>query len=576
MDDLRQPVNAPTVACPQCSNPLVIAVGMADTSCACGFSGSTAYLQEADYLRRGIPAWNQRLAELDRMIAAGQRPPAGEYAPVHHGPAAYQIILAVGGFLIVAGIAAFSVIIESAWAIPIQLALVVATGYATVKLRTRMSATASALALAAAGAWWFFLFWLSMAFSDGDWWRPDGWFPTTALAATAVVLLSAARTSKVAVWTYLGLVSAAMTPVVGSIWLVTTLNDATSINHGLSNALVSAPLTVIGILAFQRRIRIYERAHVGQIIVAAIAVGTSIVYALSSIQFAPAWSACLAWSVHLAVAAGLLASSSRTRVIAGFVAPFALAASAGLTFLTVWGSVALFGVGVVAFTFLRRSAVANLGSGAIAYLSWLVVANIAWADLTEDQRSWLTIAVSAVTAISLVYIALADQVAWLVLPAWPITLVTLGMSLDLANAESLEQFTLPFAVLTLGLGLVARSIRDDLPSAAWLAPAAFVGLLPSSFASLGSSPGTRFWLVLAATVLMLVVGTFMNYGGLLLTGTVCAVIIAFQPLSDPQSSIPKWVSFAAAGAVLVLIGARFEVLRASIKGDKGREATALR
>ncbi|NDB18369.1 MAG: hypothetical protein EB027_03785 [Actinobacteria bacterium] len=228
------------------------------------------------------------------------------------------------------------------------------------------------------------------------------------------------------------------------------------------------------------------------------------------------------------------------------------------------------------FTFLRRSAVANIASGAIAYLAWLVIANIAWADTTEDQRSWMTIAVSAVTAIALIYVALADQVPWLVLPAWPITLVTMGMSLDLADAQSLEQFTLPFAVLTLGLGLVARSIRAELPSAVWLAPAALVGLLPSSFASLGSSPGTRFWLVLGATVLMLVVGTFMNYGGLLLTGTVCSVIVAFQPLSDPQSSIPKWVSFAAAGAVLVLVGARFEVLRASIAGDKGREVTALR
>lgn len=576
MDDLRQPISTPTIACPTCGTALALAIGHADTSCSCGFSGSTVYLQEADYLRRGIPAWTQRLADLDRMIAAGQRPPAGEYAPVHHGPAAYQIILAVGGFLIVAGIAAFSVIIESAWAIPIQLGLVAATGYATVKLRTRMSATASALALAAAGAWWFFLFWLSMAFSDGDWWRPDGWFPTSALAATALVLLTAARASKVAVWTYLGLVSAAMTPVVGSIWAVTTVNNATTINHGLSNALVAIPLSVIGILALQRRIRFFPQGHIGQILIAGIGLGATIVYALASVQFAPAWSACVAWSAHLAVGSALLASHPGTRIAAGFVTPFAAAAAAGFTFLTLWGSVALLVVALVAMTAYRTRRGSNRFAAGIAYLAWLIVANIGWADITEDQRTWMTVIASAATACVLVYTTIADRVAWLTIPAWPIALVAIGSSVDLAGGEALEQHTLPFAVATLGLGLVARSIRRELPSVLWLGPAALVGLLPSSFASLGTSPGTRFWLVLAATVLMLVIGTLMNYGGLLLTGTVCSVIVAFQPLSDPQSSIPKWVSFAAAGAVLVLVGARFEVLRASIAGDKGREAVALR
>lgn len=576
MDDLRQPMSTPTIACPRCGASLALAVGAPDTSCACGFSGSTAYLQEADYLRRGIPGWTQRLADLDHMIATGQRPPAGEYAPVHHGPAAYQIILAVGGFLIVAGIAAFSVIIESAWAIPIQLGLVAATGYATVRLRTRMSATASALALAAAGAWWFFLYWLSMAFSDGDWWRPDGWFPTTALASTAIVLLASARNSRVAVWNYLGLLSAGLTPVAGSIWLVTWLNGATSINPGLSNALVSVPLTVIGLLSFQGRLRLYTDARAGRLIVAGIATATTVVYALASLQYAPAWSVCVAWAAHLVLASVLLSSSERTAAATPFVLPFAVAAAAGWTFLTLWGVTALVCVAVLAMGLLRRSRWANVFSVGIAYFAWLIIANIAWADITEDERRWMTIAVSGVTGLVLVYIALAERLAWPILPAWPVSLIALGTAIDLAGGESLEQFTLPFAVTTLGLGLVARSVMPTIPSVVWLGPASLMGLLPSSFASLGSAPGTRFWLVLTATIVMLIIGTFMNYGGLLLTGTICSVVVAFQPLSDPQSSIPKWVSFAAAGAVLVLVGARFEVLRASITADKAREVTALR
>ena len=576
MDDLRQPVHTPIIACPKCGKGLTLAISERDTQCPCGFSASTAYLQEADYLRRGIPAWSKRLAELDRMIAAGERPVVAEAAAEHHGPAAYQIILAVGGFLIVAGIAAFSVIIENFIAVPIQIALVLATAYATVKLRTRMTATSSAMAVATAGAWWFLLVWLSLAFSDGKWWKADGWFPTTAIATTAIALLLATRAWKIRIWTYLGLVFAGLTPVAGSIWLVTTLNSATSINQGLSHALVALPLTALGILAFQRRIAIFPGEHVGQMLIGVISSATAGIYALASLPWVAAWSVCVAWAVHLTLAAALLASHDRTKKAVPFVVPFALAATAGFTFLTIWGISALFVAGLAAALAYRKIGIANVFSVPIAYISWLVVMNIASSDVVDRQQQWMTLVVSAATGVALLYLAMTDSVAWILLPAWPIILIAVGQGLNIANAQSLEQYTLPFAVITLGLGMVARSLITTLPSAVWLAPAAFMGLLPSSFASLGTSPGMRFWLVLAATVAMLLIGTFMNYGGLLLTGTVCAVIIAFQPLSDPLSSIPKWVSFAAAGVLLVLVGARFEVLRASITSDRQRDQLALR
>jgi hypothetical protein len=432
------------------------------------------------------------------------------------------------------------------------------------------------MALATSGAWWFMLFWISMAFSDGKWWGFDRWFPTTAAGATAVVLLSAGISARVRVWTVLGAVFASLTPVLASVWAVMTLNGATSLNHGLANAVVGAPLGVISILAFQRRLRFFAEGHIGQFIVATAAGVTTAVYTLASLPWVPAWSVCVAWAAVYAMFAWLAHSQPRTRVAVPVLVPLVLAASGGFTFLSLWGCVALYVAALALHVFQPESTWAKPWSVLIAYLSWLVVGSIAFQDVVDRTQMWFTLTVSAATAVALVWLAPRERRAWLLIPAWPISLVAVGQALNLADAKSLEQYTLPFAVITLGLGFMALSLVPRLPSAVWIGPAAVIGLIPSCFASLGNAPGTRFWLVLAATVLMLVVGTLMNLGGLLLTGTVAAVIIAFQPLSDPNSSIPKWVSFAAAGAVLVLVGARFESLRSSITADKARERLAMR
>lgn len=574
MDDLREPAQAPKISCPSCQRTLSLDPGSTDTVCSCGFTAATSFLVEADYLRRGLPQWQQRLNDLDRMIAAGERPTVA--APISHGPAAYQIILAVGGFLIVAGIAAFSAIIESAWALPIQVALILGTGWVTIRLRERMSATSSAMALATAGAWWFMLFWISMAFSDGDWWAFDLWFPTTVTGTTAAVLLTAGVSARVRVWTVLGSVFASLTPVLASVWAVMTLNGATSLNHGLANAVVGAPLGVLALLTFQRRLRFFPEGHIGQLAVATVTGATAAIYTLASMPWVPAWSVCVAWSATYLLFAWLAHSHERTRVATPVLIPLVLAATGGFTFLSLWGCVAVYVAALLVLVMRPDTSWAKPWSVLIAYLTWLIVSNLAFADLVERTHMWFTLVVSGATAIALVWLSPRERRAWLLIPAWPISLVAVGQALDLANAKSLEQFTLPFSVITLGLGMMALSLVPRLPSVVWIGPAAIIGLIPSSFAALGTSPGTRFWLVLSATVVMLIIGTLMNLGGLLLTGTIAAVIVAFQPLSDPNSSIPKWVSFAAAGVVLVLVGARFESIRSSITADKARERIAMR
>ncbi|MEI7655881.1 MAG: hypothetical protein WCJ22_03785 [Actinomycetes bacterium] len=83
MSALRVPITGTNgIECPRCTTLLFVDTGQAETMCSCGFTGSTVYLLEADYLRAGLPGWQARLEELDAAIAAGKRPPAG-YVPMN-------------------------------------------------------------------------------------------------------------------------------------------------------------------------------------------------------------------------------------------------------------------------------------------------------------------------------------------------------------------------------------------------------------------------------------------------------------------------------------------------------------
>ncbi|MEI7655882.1 MAG: hypothetical protein WCJ22_03790 [Actinomycetes bacterium] len=87
--------------------------------------------------------------------------------------------MAVGAFLLVAGIAAYTVIAGDTFGVPTQSAilgaLVIATGTVAVLLEKRMRATSTALAIASAGAWIFAIAWLPSAVGNSTWWYASHW-----------------------------------------------------------------------------------------------------------------------------------------------------------------------------------------------------------------------------------------------------------------------------------------------------------------------------------------------------------------------------------------------------------------
>ena len=138
--------------------------------------------------------------------------------------------------------------------------------------------------------------------------------------------------------------------------------------------------------------------------------------------------------------------------------------------------------------------------------------------------------------------------------------------------DPVEVHTLAFATLLLVAGLLWRR-RGPTPSLQWLGPAVAMALIPSAVATWvapwaldASDLGTtghliRLGAVLVASVIAMVVGARMHLGGLLIPASLALTIAAMAQVWSGLSNLPRWVGLAIAGTLLVLAGARIELLR---------------
>lgn len=615
MSTMRVPVTeAKGIECPRCSAVLSIDASSPQTTCSCGFRGSTVYILEADYLRSGLPGWQARLEGLDASIAAGSLPPAG-YIPMNQaldmrrrpvaispalaepahrrGPAAYEVMLAVGSFLLVAGIAAYTVIAGDAFGLATQsailAALIVVTAAAAVMLETRMVATSTAMAVAAAGSWIFSVAWLPSSVGERSWWYANHWFGTTALAATAIVWTAAGRYFKAPTWTYVGTVAGAATPAAALLWASAAVQDATTFSRPVILAVAAMPLTIAGILLLQKQLTIFDDTRGATVLAGWASIACSLWFLLDSQVFAGTpWTTGnqnAAWFLHIALAAWLLSTVAVSEFATPVIGGVALGMIGGFTFLTSWVALGVFCVLILAATSWRKTVFSNITTPIIALAvmlfetsKWYSVgaAELGNENTFQGKLEWHTAIELGVVALACLYIAAADSQLFALLPAWVFGAIAIGQFMAIIDYNDIvEKVSLPIAGYTLILGLAAWWRRRDLSTGVWLAPALMIGLIPSAFQALGEAPTARFYVVLGVAVVMLVAGVFTNMLATLLTGTVAAILLAIQPLTDPGHSIPMWVSFVAAGALLVFVGAMFERLRRQA-GSQQRLATTLR
>jgi len=273
----------------------------------------------------------------------------------------------------------------------------------------------------------------------------------------------------------------------------------------------------------------------------------------------------------------------------GFATPLIAGVAIGMvgafTFATSWGAMAAFCVLVIAATLLRKTTATNITTPVIALAVMLFETskwfNVSAADLGTERvfqgkLEWHTAAALGVVALACLYIAFMDSQIFALLPAWVFGAIAIGqLMLIIDYHDIVEKVSLPIAAYSLILGVAAWARKRDLNTGVWLAPALLIALIPSVSEALRTTPGVRFYVVLGVSVAMLIAGVFTNMLALLLSGTVGVVLVAIQPITDPGHSIPMWVPFVGAGAVLVFIGAMFERLRRQT-GSQQRLAQTLR
>ncbi|MBA3488678.1 MAG: hypothetical protein H0T78_03885 [Longispora sp.] len=175
----------------------------------------------------------------------------------------------------------------------------------------------------------------------------------------------------------------------------------------------------------------------------------------------------------------------------------------------------------------------------------------------------------AVSLIGLV-VAILLRCTRYIKPAVITALVALTLSwwflLGVENVETVEAYTLPPALVTLGLGAWASRRRPELRS--WLAygPGLLGALLPSLVWSLplDSSPLRRLLLGAAATVVVLF-GARTRLRAPLAIGTVVLLVLAVHELILVGVRASYWIPLAIAGALLVAFGATYERRRRDLQ-----------
>jgi hypothetical protein len=135
--------------------------------------------------------------------------------------------------------------------------------------------------------------------------------------------------------------------------------------------------------------------------------------------------------------------------------------------------------------------------------------------------------------------------------AWSVRLATLGVHVP-------EAYTLPVAVLLLGVGLVY--LRQQSAASSWLVvgPALLVGLVPSTTIAVFDEHPLRPMLVLVSSGLLTIVGLRLRWQALIAPAASCLCAVALAQLEPYAVGAPRWLTLAIVGVLLIATGARYE------------------
>ena len=232
---------------------------------------------------------------------------------------------------------------------------------------------------------------------------------------------------------------------------------------------------------------------------------------------------------------------------------FALAAAhlrpgqAGVCFsvlAAVWGGVALVWadkpkcrgllvVSAITSGFALTTAVSHPSS--ILFSATLVITGATWLTFAwrRGQLDWTVLGIASLAT------------------AWWVRLAAIGV-------HEPDAYTVPVAVLLLGVGLVYFRRQPDASSWVIVGPALLVGLVPSTTLALFDEHPLRPVLVIVATSLATLVGLRLRWQALIAPAASCLCAVVLAQLEPYAVGAPRWLTLAIVGVLLIATGARYE------------------
>jgi hypothetical protein len=124
-----------------------------------------------------------------------------------------------------------------------------------------------------------------------------------------------------------------------------------------------------------------------------------------------------------------------------------------------------------------------------------------------------------------------------------------------AGATTLEWFTLPPAAVMLAIGLLRWRNQS---SWVYLGPGLLLGLVPSALVASSNHDFLRITFVVAAAVVVIVIGTRFSLQAPFVIGATVLAKIGIWQFIEVAPLIPRWITLGAAGAILLAVGATYE------------------
>ncbi len=150
-----------------------------------------------------------------------------------------------------------------------------------------------------------------------------------------------------------------------------------------------------------------------------------------------------------------------------------------------------------------------------------------------------------------------NELGWMLLGVVSLTM-SWSLRLALVGVRVPEAYTLPVAVLLLGVGLAY--LRRQPAASSWLVvgPALLVGLVPSTALAVFDAHPLRPMLVLVASGLATIVGLRLRWQALIALAASCLCAVALAQLEPYAVGAPRWLTLAIVGVLLIATGARYE------------------